>query len=138
MHAIPAFIFFAGNEACTRRSSSSSSSSSSRPRIAARADRSTASAVLAAGGGAARLLAEPRSCLASSSPGRKQKPSIQSYCVGPGVGRLRHVKVRMCAFLFLFFARTLQNTAKKYKIQKKTEHNGKTISENYEGPRTNQ
>ena len=69
MHAIPAFSFFAGDEACRRRSSSSSSSSSSRPRIAAPADRSTASAVLAAGGGTARQLAEAGSCLASSFAG---------------------------------------------------------------------
>ena len=63
MHVIPAFNFFAGDEACTRRNSSSSSSS--RPRIAAPADRSTASAVLAAGDGTAKLLAEAGSCLAS-------------------------------------------------------------------------
>ena len=67
MHVIPAFSFFAGDEACTRRSSSSSSSS--RPRIAAPADRSTASAVLAAGGGIARLLVEAGSCLDSSFAG---------------------------------------------------------------------
>ena len=66
IHVIPAFSFFAGDEACTRRSSSSSSS---RPRIAAPADRSIASAVLTAGGGTARLLAEAGSCLASSFAG---------------------------------------------------------------------
>ena len=66
MHVIPAFCFFARDEACTRRSSSSSSS---RPRIAAPDDRSTPSAVLAAGGGTARLLAEVGSCLASSFAG---------------------------------------------------------------------
>ena len=63
MHVIPAFIDFAGDEACTRRSSSSCSSS--RLRITAFADRSTASAVLAAEGGTARLFAEAGSCFAS-------------------------------------------------------------------------
>ena len=67
MQITPAFSFFAGEEARTRRSSSSSCSC--RPRIVALADRSTASAVLAAGGGTARLLAEARSCLASSFAG---------------------------------------------------------------------
>ena len=110
MNVIPAFSTYAGDEARTRRSRSSNSNS--RPRITAPADRSTALAVLAAGGSRARLLAEAVSCLASSVAEAKQKPSGQSYCVDPGVGRHRHVRVRMCAFVFLFFARTLQNTAK--------------------------
>ena len=49
------------------------------------------------------------------SPGRKQKPSGESCCVDLGVGGHRHVKVRICPFLFLFFARTPQNNEKKYK-----------------------
>ena len=99
MHATPAFSFFAGEKACTRRSSSSSSS---RPRIAAPADRSTASTVLAAGGGTARLLAEARSCTASSLT-QAEAIGAELFCVDPGVGRHSLVKARMCAILFHLF-----------------------------------
>ena len=71
--------------------------------------------MLAAGGGTARLL---QAAQLARSPGRKQKPSGKSYCVDLGVGGHRHVKVRMCAFLFIiWFARTPQNTVKKQKMQ---------------------
>ena len=69
-------------------------------------------------------LPRPDAALLARSPGRKQNPSGQSYCVDPCVGRHRHIKVRMRGFLFLFFARTLQNTVKRYKVHKKTEHKG--------------
>ena len=110
MHVTPAFNFFAGEEACTRRSTSSSTSSNIRPRIVAPADKFTASAVLAAGGGTARLPVEAGSCTASSFAGAEAEAIGSEVLRRPrGIGRHRHVKVRMCAFLFLFFARTLQN-----------------------------
>ena len=56
----------------------------------------------------------PEAAQLASPLGQKQKRLGQSYCVNPGVGRHRHVKVRMGAFLFFFFARTPQNTAKRY------------------------
>ena len=49
-----------------------------------------------------------------------------------------HFNVQMCAFLFIFFARTPKNTAKKYKKQKNRTQWYKAFSEKYEGPRTNQ
>ena len=115
MRVIPAFSFFAGDEACTRRSSSSS-----RPRIAAPVDRSTASAVHATGSGTARLLAEDGSCLASLFAG--------AYAEAIGSEPLRRprgsaTQARQSADVWLplsLFRATLQNTAKKYKIQKKT------------------
>ena len=67
-------------------------------------------------------LPRPEAAYLARSPGRKQKPSGQSYCLDPGVGRHRRVKVRMCAFLFLFFARTTQNTAKKVQNTEKKQN----------------
>ena len=118
MHVIPAISFFAGDESCTRRSSSSSSSSS-RPRIAAPADRSTASAVVAAGGGTARLPAEVGSCLANSFAGAKAE-AIGSELLRRPKGRATQPRqsADVCLSLSLY-ARTLQNTAKMYKMQKK-------------------
>ena len=94
-------------------------SSSSRPRVAAPADRSTASAVLAAGGGTARLLAEAGSCLASSFAGAESE-AIGSELLRRPRGRATQAlqNADVCAVLFIFFARTLQNTAKRYKIPK--------------------
>ena len=128
----PCLHFFAGDEACTRRSSSSSSSSSSRPRIAAPADRSTASAVLAARGVTARLIAEAGSCLVSSSFAGAEAEAIGSELLRRPRGRATQAgqSADVC-ILFIFFARTIQNTAKKYKIQKKTEHNGTPFLEKY-------
>ena len=117
MHVTPAFIFYAGEEACTRRSSTTSSSSS-RPRIAAPADRSTASAVLAAGGGTARLLAEAGSCLASSFA-RAEAEAIGSELLRRPRGRATRARQSAEVCISVFFARTLQSTAKRYKIQKK-------------------
>ena len=97
MHVIPAFSFFAGDEACTRRSSSS------RPRIAAPADRSTASAVLAAGGGTARLLAEAGSCLASSFAGAEAE-AIGSELLRRPRGRATQVRQSTDVCLSLFRA----------------------------------
>ena len=62
----------------------------------------------------------PEAAQLTRSPGRKQMLSGQIYCVDPGVGRHRHVKVRMCDFLFIFFAVTLQNTAKIHKNRTKS------------------
>ena len=114
MHVIPAFSFFAGDEACTRRSSSNSSSSS-RLRIAAPADRSTASAVLGVGCGTARLLAEAGSCLASSFAGAEEE-AIGSELLRRPRGRATQARQSaMSAFLFILFARTPQILQKKYK-----------------------
>ena len=80
-------------------------------RITAPTDRSTASAVLAAGGGTARLLAGAGSYTASPLAGAEAESiGRKSYCVDPRVARQRHVRVRMCAFLFILFARTPRNT----------------------------
>ena len=104
IHVIPAFSFFAGDEACTRRSSSSSSSSS-RPRIAAPADRSIASAVLTAGGGTARLLAEAGSCLASSFAGAEAE-AIGSELLRRPRGRATQARQSADVCLSLHFFRT--------------------------------
>ena len=121
MHVIPAFSFLPGTKPA---------------RVEAAAAAAAAAAATAAAGPGSRLLPtdpplqlcllpevtqlgglpRPEAAQLARPPGRKQKPSGQIYCVDPGVGRHRHVKVRMCAFLLIFFARTPQNTAKKYKI----------------------
>ena len=131
----PCAQLFAGEEACTRRSSSSSSS---RPRIAAPADRSTASAVLSAGGGTARLLAEAGSCLDSSFAGAEAE-AVGSELFASTRGRATQARQSANVYLSLrlFRAHTTKYCIKIQKIVK-TEHNGKTFSEKYEGPRTNQ
>ena len=118
MHVIPAFSFFAGDEACTRRSSSSSSSS--RPRIAAPADRSTASAVLAAGGGTARLLAEAGSCLASSFAGAESEAIGSELLRRP---RGRATQARQSADVCLSVHRFRAHTTKYCKKVRNTEKN---------------
>ena len=45
----------------------------------------------------------PKAAKLARSPGRKHKPSGQSYCVDLGVGRHSLVKARMCAILFHLF-----------------------------------
>ena len=118
MHVIPAFSFFAGDEACTRRSSSSSSSS--RPRIAAPADRSTASAVLAARGVTAGLLAEAGSCLVSISFAGAEAKAIGSELLRRHRGRATQARqsADVCLSLSLFRAhatkccKKVQNTEK--------------------------
>ena len=107
-------------------------------RIAARADRSTASAVLAAGGGTARLLAKAGSCTSSRG---KQKPSGQSYCIDPKgrAAQKDRSKGGCMPFSFPFsraYHKILQKKARKK--NEKTQQNGTTFSEKYEGPRTNQ
>ena len=117
----PCVQLFAGDEAYTRRNSSStrsSSSSSSRPRIAARTDRSTASAVLAVGGGTAGQLAEAGSCLANSFPGAEAEAIVSELLRQPRGRATRARQSAEACLLFVVFARTLQNTAQKYKIQK--------------------
>ena len=135
MHVIPAFSFFAGDEASTRRSSSSSSSSS-RPRIAAPADRSTASAVVAAGGGTARLPAEVGSCLANSFAGAKAE-AIGSELLRRPKGRATQPRqsADVCLSLNLFRAHATKH-CKKTCTKNGTEHN-RTLPEKYEGTRTN-
>ena len=91
--------------------------------------------MLAARGGTARLIAEAGSCLASSFAGAEAE-AIGSELLRRPRGRATQA-CRSADVCLSLFARTLQNTAKKYKIQKK-EHNGTTFSEKYEGPRTNQ
>ena len=122
MHVIPAFSFFAGDEACTRRSSSSSSSSSSsRPRIAVPADRSTASAVLAARGVTAGLLAEAGSCLVSISFAGAEAKAIGSELLRRHRGRATQARqsADVCLSLSLFrahntkYCKNVQNTENK-------------------------
>ena len=60
----------------------------------------------------------PEGAQLAHSPGRNQMLSGQSNCVDSGVGQHRHVKVRMCALLFIFFARTLQNAENKKQKKK--------------------
>ena len=125
MHVIPAFSFFAGDEACTRRSSSSSSSSSSsnsssRTRIAAPADRSTASAVLAAGGDTARRLAEAGSCSASSSAGAEAEAIGSDLLRRP---RGRATQARQSADVCLSVHRFRAHTTKYCKKVRNTEKN---------------
>ena len=73
-------------------------------------------------------LPRPGAAWLACSPGRKRKPSGQSYCVDPGVWRHRHVKVWMCAFLSP--SRTHHKVLlKNAKHKKKTEYNGTTFSE---------
>ena len=122
MHVIPAFSFFAGDEACTRRSSSSSSSS--RPRIAAPADRSTASAVLAAEGGTARLLAKAGRCLASSFAGPEAE-AIGSELLRRPRGRATHARKSADVRLSLHFFRA--HTTKYCKITQKIEKKKNTM-----------
>ena len=82
-------------------------------RIAAPTDRSTASAVLADGGGTARLLAGAGSCTASLLAGAEEE-AIGSELLRRPRYRATHARqsVDVC-FLFILFARTPQNTAKK-------------------------
>ena len=119
MHVIPAFIFFAGDEACTRRNSSSNR----RPGMTAPADRSTASAVLAAGGGTARLLAEAGSCLASSCAGAEAE-SIGSELLRRPRGRA--IQARQSADVGLCLSLFCAHTTKYCKKVQNTEKNGTT------------
>ena len=143
MHVIPAFSFFAGDEACTRRSSSSSSSSSSsnsssRTRIAAPADRSTASAVLAAGGDTARRLAEAGSCSASSSAGAEAE-AIGSDLLRRPRGRATQASQSADVCLSLYLVRAHHKILQK--ITRNREKQNEIVRhsrKSYEGPRTNQ
>ena len=81
-------------------------------RIVAPTDRSSSLAVLTAGGGTARPFAGAGSCTASSPAGAEAEGIGSELLLGQPGGRATHVKVRMCAFLFVFFfARAPQNTA---------------------------
>ena len=107
MHVIPAFIFFAGTKPARVETAAATAGPGSRLLLTDPPLQLCLLPEVVQLGCLPRLEA---ACLVRS-PGRTHNPSDQSFCVDPGVGRYRHVKVRMCAFVFLSFARTLQNTA---------------------------
>ena len=94
--------------------------------------------MLAAGGGTARLLAEAGSCLASSFAGAEAEAIVSELLRRP-TGRA--TQARQSADVCLSFSPFRAHTTKyckKPQDAEKTEHNGTTFSEQYEGPRTNQ
>ena len=82
--------------------------------------------MLAAGGGeVAELgcLPGPEAAQLAHPPGRKQKPSGQSYCVDPRVGRHGHVarqSADVCLSLSLFLAHTTKYCKRIQHIEKNT------------------
>ena len=94
------------------------------------------SAMLAAGG--ARLHAGAGTCTAGSLAGAETE-AIGSELLRRPRGREAQARqsADVCLSIPLFRAHNSKYCKKSTKYRKKTKHNGKTLSETHEGPRTN-